>query len=73
MKKAYYPDGMTDNIIDATPIEAGQSGSGMGVDGQPKRDKDAGWHVKANSRGNLKSTYGYLMHTGVDEPACLMI
>jgi len=31
------------NIIDATPIEAAQSGPGKGADDQPKRDKDAGW------------------------------
>lgn len=55
------------NIIDATPVEAAQSGPGKGADGQPKRDKDAGWHVKANSRGDVKSTYGYSIHTGVDE------
>ena len=47
------------NIIDATPIEAAQSGPGKGVGGQPKRDPEAGWHVKADSRGNMKSTYGY--------------
>ena len=57
------------NIIDATPIEAAQSGPGLGVDGQPNRDPDAGWHVKADSRGTLKSTYGYSVHTGVDEPS----
>jgi len=55
------------NIIDATPVEAAQSGPGKGADGEPKRDKDAGWHVKADSRGNMKSTYGYSIHTGVDE------
>lgn len=55
------------NIIDATPIEAAQSGPGKDVDGQPKRDPEAGWHVKADSRGTLKSTYGYSIHTGVDE------
>jgi IS5 family transposase len=55
------------NIIDARPIEAAQSGTGKGADGQTKRDKDAGWHVKADSRGNIKSTYGYSVHTGVDE------
>lgn len=55
------------NIIDATPIEAAQSGSGKSKDGQPKRDKEAGWHVKKDSRGNIKSTYGYSVHTGVDE------
>lgn len=55
------------NIIDATPVEAAQSGPGNGKNGRPKRDKDAGWHVKADSRGNIKSTYGYSVHTGVDE------
>lgn len=55
------------NIIDATPIEAAQSGPGNGVDGKPKRDPDAGWHVKNDSRGNKKSTYGFSVHTGVDE------
>ena len=46
------------NIIDATPIEAAESGSGKGKDGQPKRGRQAGCHVKKDSRGNLKSTYG---------------
>lgn len=55
------------NIIDATPIEAAQSGPGNGVDGQSKRDPEAGWHVKNDSRGNKKSTYGFSVHTGVDE------
>jgi transposase, IS5 family len=55
------------NIIAATPVEAAQSGSGKGKDGQPKRDKQAVWHVKEDSRGTQKSTYGYLVHTGVDE------
>ncbi len=53
------------NIIDATPVEAAQFGPGTGKNGQPKRDEDAGWHVKADSRGTLKSTYGYSVHTGV--------
>jgi len=55
------------NIIDATPIEAAQSGSGKGKDGKPTRDPDAGWHVKNDSRGNKKSIYGFSVHTGVDE------
>jgi len=55
------------NIIDATPIEAAQSGRGKGKDGEPTRDPDAGWHVKADSKGRQKSTYGYSVHTGVDE------
>ena len=55
------------NIIDATPIEAAQSGPGNNVEGKPKRDPEAGWHKKENSRGIKKSTYGYSVHTGVDE------
>jgi IS5 family transposase len=55
------------NIIDATPIEAAQSGSGKGKNGKPTKDSEAGWHVKQDSRGRLKSTYGYSVHTGVDE------
>ena len=37
------------NIIDATPVETAQSGSRNGVDGEPKRDAEAGWHVKNDS------------------------
>jgi len=55
------------NIFDATPIEAAQSGPGKGKDGRPKKDPEAGWHVKNDSRGNKKSTYGFSVHTGVDE------
>lgn len=55
------------NIIDATPVEAAQSGSGKNKEGQPKRDPEAGWHVKKDSRGRKKSTYGFSVHTGVDE------
>ena len=40
---------------------------GNEVDGSPKRDPEAGWHSKNNSRGIKKSTYGYSVHTGVDE------
>ena len=53
------------NIIDATPVEAAQSGHGKGANDEPTRDKDAGWQVKADSRGNIKFTYGYSVHTGV--------
>ena len=66
VKKIIMTEGRI-NIIDATPIEAAQSGSGNGADGTPKRDADAGWHVKANSRGTVTSTYGYSVHTAVDE------
>ena len=55
------------DIIDATPVEAAQSGSGKVKDGQPKRDKQAGWHVKEGSLSTQKSTYGCSVHTGVDE------
>ena len=48
-------------------IEASRSGPGNGADGQPKKDPDAGWHVKNDSRGRKKSTYGFSVHTGVDE------
>ena len=60
------------NIIDATPIEAAQSGAGNGVDGKPKRDSDAGWHVNKDSRGNNKSTYEFSVHSGVDEENILL-
>jgi len=55
------------NIIDATPVEAVQSGSGKNKEGETTRDADAGWHVKNDSKGQRKSTYGYSVHTGVDE------
>jgi IS5 family transposase len=55
------------NIIDATPVEAAQSGAGKDKAGQPARDPEAGWHVKKNSRGKTTSIYGYSVHAGVDE------
>ena len=55
------------NIVDATPIEAAQSGSGNNKEGEAKRDPDAGWHVKQNSRGKKTSTYGYSIHASTDE------
>jgi IS5 family transposase len=55
------------NIIAATPIEASRSGSSKGKAGNPKRDAQAGWHIKNDSRGRQKSTYGYSAYTGVDE------
>jgi len=55
------------NIIDATPVEAAQSGPGKDKDGQATKDPEAGWHVKKDSRGRAKSTYGFSVHTGVDE------
>ena len=44
-----------------------QSGSGKGKDGKPKRDLDGGWYVKKDSRGIIKFTYGYSVHTNVAE------
>lgn len=55
------------NIINATPIEASRSGPGNSVKGEPKKDPDAGWHAKNDSRGRKKSIYGFSVHTGVDE------
>ncbi len=54
-------------IIDAIPIEATQSGLGEGNDDQPKRDIQADQHVNKDSRLNFKFTYGYSVHTRVDE------
>ena len=59
------------NIIDATPVEAAQSGAGKGKDGHATRDPKARWHVKNDSRGRAKSTYGFSVHTGVDEDGCI--
>ena len=44
------------NIIDATAIEVAQSGNGKTQDGTPTRGEEAGWHVKADSRGRNKVT-----------------
>jgi IS5 family transposase len=55
------------NIIDATAIEAAQSGPGKDKNDKPTKDAEAGWHVKADSRGRNKATFGFSVHTGVDE------
>jgi transposase, IS5 family len=55
------------NIIDATAIEAAQSGSGKDKNDKPTKDAEAGWHVKADSRGRNRATFGFSVHTGVDE------
>lgn len=47
------------NIIDVPPTKAHQSRSG--------RNPDGSWHIKQDSHGNKKSTYGYSVHVGVDE------
>lgn len=39
------------NIIDATPVEAAQSYAGDCADGQPKRDRDAGWPTVPKPHG----------------------
>jgi IS5 family transposase len=49
------------------PIAAALSGNGNGKYGMPKRDPDASWQIKNDSRGRKKSTYGYSVHAGVDE------
>lgn len=55
------------NIIDATAIEAAQSGPGKDKNDQPTKDAEAGWHVKADSRGRNRATFGFSVHAGVDE------
>jgi hypothetical protein len=46
------------NIIDVAPVEAAQSGPDNGVDGGPTKDGEAVGHVKQDSQGKLKPTYG---------------
>ena len=46
------------NIIDATPIEAALNRRGKDANDETTRDPGAGWHVKADSRDNMESTYG---------------
>jgi len=41
------------NIIDATPVEAAQSGPGKGADGQPTRDRDGFIHRQTVTAGNV--------------------
>lgn len=55
------------NIIDATPVEAAQIRHNKQDPEKETKDPEAGWHVKENSRGKKTSTYGYSVHTGVDE------
>ena len=57
------------NIVDATPVEAAQSGPGKGIDGNPTKGMNAGWHVKQDSRGKLRSIYCHSVHTRVDKDA----
>ncbi|MDP0562735.1 MAG: transposase [Candidatus Endonucleobacter sp. (ex Gigantidas childressi)] len=53
--------------LDSAPIEAARSGSGHDKSGKLTKGPEAGWHVKNDSRGNKKSTYGFSVHTCVDE------
>ncbi len=55
------------NIVDATPVEAARSGRGKRKGGTAVQDPEARLHVKQDSRGRMKSAYGYSVHTGVDE------
>ncbi len=55
------------NIIDATPIEAPQSGSSKGKDGKLSKAPEASWHVKNDRHGHPKSTYGFSVHAGLDK------
>ena len=55
------------DTVDATPVEAARSGPRKGEDGVATRDAEAGLHVKKDSRGRMKNTCGYSVHTGVDE------
>ena len=55
------------HIVDATPVEAARSGRGQGKDGAAVRDPEAGLHARKDSRGRMKSAYGYSARTGVDK------
>jgi IS5 family transposase len=46
------------NIIDATPVEAAQSGHGKDANDESTRDPEAGWYLKADSRGNTNPSMG---------------
>ena len=48
------------NIIDATPIEAAQSGIRKG-------DPDAGSHVKVNAKGKMQAKWGFQAFVNIDE------
>jgi IS5 family transposase len=61
------------NIIDATTIEAAQSGLGNGVDDKPTHDCDAGWHVKNDIRGDKKTIYGFLVYTDLKEEGIILL
>ena len=37
------------------------------MDGTLKRDPKAGWSIKNDNRHRKKSTYGFSIHTGVNE------
>ncbi|MBI4238585.1 MAG: IS5 family transposase [Deltaproteobacteria bacterium] len=60
------------SIIDASVIEAHQSGPGKRKDGSATRDPEAGWNVKQNTRGKKTSTYGYSFHSNVDEDGFIL-
>ena len=55
------------SIIDASVIEAKNSGLNKGKNGHSTQDPEAAWNVKSGSDGKKKSSYGYKAHINVDE------
>ena len=55
-------------IIDATVVEAAQTGRGKLKEGETdSRDPEAGAHVKINARGRKVGTWGYQYQVNADE------
>ena len=55
------------SIIDARVIEAKNSRSNKGKNGNSTQAPEAAWNVKSGSDGKRKGTYGYKTHINVDE------
>lgn len=55
------------SIVDASVIEAHQCRKKAGVKKENTQDPEAGWAVKTGTKGRKESTYGFKVHTNVDE------
>lgn len=55
------------SIVDASVIEAHQCRKKPGIKKENTQDPEAGWVVKTGTKGRKESTYGFKVHTNVDE------
>ena len=55
------------SIVDASVIEAHQCRKKAGVKKENTQDSEAGWAVKTGTKGRKEITYGFKVHTNVDE------